>query len=214
MIEKHISATLPYSPLVTLYQPSPTITTNLSKKSALLLTSYKYESQRGHISLYKDIMNELMSTGISCVEMKFTSKPENLEYCIQDILEIIEKLKRDHGIEKFVVAGWSFAGAIVLRIAALKRSRLICGCVTLAIQSTEPISIDIMRKISPLPILIIHGYKDDQAQICISKELYRNALAPKGIYLPFSVDHHFTVKENTTKKIVNFCKNVLSEIWE
>ncbi|CAG8504667.1 3561_t:CDS:2 [Ambispora gerdemannii] len=211
MIEKHILITLPHSPLVTLsvvlYQPLPTTTTNSTQKSALLLTSYKYEYQRGLIPLYKDIMNGLTAAGISCVQMRFTSKPENLEYCIQDILEVIEKVKRDYGIEKFVIAGWSFAGAIVLRIAASKRSRLIYGCVTLGIQSTEPISMETMRKISPLPILIIHGYRDNQADIRISKELYCNALAPKGIYLPFSVDHQFIVKENTTKKIVNFCKN-------
>ena len=85
-------------------------------------------------------------------------------------------LESTYGLNRFVLVGWSFGGAPVFTTAG-QDSRVV-GCATIASQTAETSSI---RKLSPRPVLLMHGTADQTLGASCSESLFERYGGERGV---------------------------------
>lgn len=101
--------------------------------------------------------------------------PNDLDASIDDALVGLEFL-RQQGIERCVLVGYAFGGAVAIGAGAVTPEVL--GVAVLACQSygTGPVN-----RIAPRPLLLIAGEQDATLPLECSEYVYANALDPKQL---------------------------------
>ncbi|KAL9658794.1 hypothetical protein ABK040_005948 [Willaertia magna] len=125
----------------------------------------------GPCGMYEELCNEFCKNP-NIISLRFDQRfPAQLSDGVWDNQAAIKYLVNHYEIEKFVIIGWSFGGAVVLQTAAL--NPYVKGVITLASQTagaTQPV-----RKLQNTSLLFIHGTADQCLPYSCSETLYQLA---------------------------------------
>ena len=68
------------------------------------------------MGMYVSLATRLASTmGVHAIRLDYREPARN-NYCVPDVLAAMEWMKKEKGVEKFVLSGWSFGGAPVFTV--------------------------------------------------------------------------------------------------
>ena len=127
--------------------------------------------------IYPELCARLQAAGITGLRLDY-HRPNRLEACTQDVLAGIHLLE-EHGIERVVLLGWSFGGAVVIR-AAVQSARV----VAVATVGAQTAGTAFVGRLAPRPLLVLHGTADPILPDRCARDLYTRAAEPKelGLY--------------------------------
>jgi pimeloyl-ACP methyl ester carboxylesterase len=131
----------------------------------------------GPSGVYGDLAGRLRSDGITVLRLDYR-RPNDLPECTRDVLAALDALGRK-GVERTVLVGWSFGGAVVISAGAA--SEKVVGVATVASQTYGTGSVG---ELSPEKnLLLIHGTADRTLPADLSRYLYERAGEPKELAL-------------------------------
>jgi len=134
-------------------------------------------------NIYHPLAEKLLKFEISSllIDCRYDS---DLDECISDVLACIDYLGKHYKIDTIGLTGWSFGGAVVISAAAWDRR--VKTVITVASQSYGTGDVD---RISPRPILLIHGTADRTLSFECSVDIAKRAREPKKVVLFEDADH-------------------------
>ncbi|MDB6055520.1 MAG: phospholipase [Verrucomicrobiales bacterium] len=148
--------------------------------------------------IYRSICEILPSIKVACLRLDYRF-PSQFESCVKDAKVGIEFLVREK-CPKIILVGHSFGGAVVISAAAAKTA--VTGVISLATQTygTDPVA-----RISPRPILLLHGTDDKVLSDECSREVFRNAKDPRELKLYLGAGHEFNeVRDELLKDVTRW----------
>ena len=146
-------------------------------RAAAVLVSGAGGGLQGPSGVYRDLAELLRSDGVTALRLDYR-KPNNLPECTYDVLATLEALARG-GVERAVLVGWSFGGAMVITAGAA--SERVVGVATVASQTYGTGEVG---ELSPeKSLLLIHGTADRTLPAELSCQLYARAGEPRELVL-------------------------------
>lgn len=134
--------------------------------------------------LYDRLAEELLQKQVSSIRFRYR-QANDLETSIEDALVALEFLEQ-RGTKTAMTVGFSFGGAVAIQAGA--RSLLPRAVIGLASQSAGT---DGANRISPRPLLLVHGAEDTVLPPECSALIYERALEPKELIILPGADHCF-----------------------
>jgi dienelactone hydrolase len=134
--------------------------------------------------LYDDLANHLLQRDVSSLRIRYR-QPGDLNQCVEDALVGIEFLEQ-RGIRQIALVGHSFGGAVAIQAGAV--SPPVSAVATLACQSFGTGAAD---RVTPRPLLLVHGAADDVLPPECSAYIYERALEPKELVILPGAGHCF-----------------------
>lgn len=132
--------------------------------------------------LYDRLAVELLRKQVNSLRIRYRQS-NDLATAVEDALVALEFLEQ-RGIKEAVSVGWAFGGAVSIQAGAA--SLLITGVVALASQSAGTSG---ANRISPRPLLLIHGADDAVLPPECSRLIFDRALEPKELVILPGVGH-------------------------
>lgn len=126
--------------------------------------------------LYPRVARRLAEEGITSLRLHYRY-PNRMTASVMDVLLGIEYL-RSLGRTRIVLVGHSFGGGVA--IAAAIGSEVVAGVVAL---SSQTLGTNAVARLSPRPLLLIHGLADEVLPAVCSQYIYSRALKPKRMLL-------------------------------
>lgn len=138
------------------------------ERTAAILLSGAGGGVVGPSGIYLSIADKLASLnqGIPVMRLDYRSPARN-EYCVSDVKAAMDYLRREYSVSRFVLTGWSFGGAPVFTVAG--NDARVIGCATVASQTAQT---DGIRRLSPRPLLLLHGTGDRTLGASCSERLF------------------------------------------
>ena len=135
--------------------------------------------------MYADLAAGLRGRGVSTLRLHYR-RPGEFAECVLDVLGALSFLK-GIGAERVVLVGHSFGGAVAIRAGVL--SPLVAGVVAMSSQlyGTEEVA-----RLSPRPLLLVHGMDDQVLEATASDIIYQRAAEPKRLVLYPGAGHALT----------------------
>lgn len=131
----------------------------------------------GPADAYDELATRLQAGGAEVLRLEYRT-PNHLDECVYDLLAGIEVLSQ-RGIERVVLVGWSFGGAVVISAGA--QSDAVVGVATVASQTYGA---EAVEELSPeKSLLLVHGTADRVLHYELSERLYARADEPKELVL-------------------------------
>jgi len=134
--------------------------------------------------LFDRMATEFLSERVSSIRLRYRDSSD-LETSVEDALVALEFLGQ-RGIQEAVSVGFSFGGAVAIQAGAA--SLLTKAVVALASQSAGTSG---ANRISPRPLLLIHGALDRVLPPDCSKLIFERALDPKELVILPGAGHCF-----------------------
>jgi pimeloyl-ACP methyl ester carboxylesterase len=143
-------------------------TTPHPHRTAAILLSGAGGGVTGPSAIYVSLAAKLatLGTGIPTLRLDYRYPARN-QFCVRDVRAAMAYLQDTYGLDRFVLVGWSFGGAPVFTVAG--EDQRVVGCATVASQTAET---DGIRKLSPRPVLLLHGTGDRTLSYACSERLY------------------------------------------
>ena len=137
-------------------------------RTAAILLSGAGGGVNGPSSIYLSLGCKLatLGTGVPILRLDYRY-PARTRYCVRDVVAAMRYLGRMHGINRFVLVGWSFGGAPVFTVGG--SDERVVGCAAIASQTAGTEGI---RKLAPRPVLLVHGTADRTLSYACSERLY------------------------------------------
>jgi pimeloyl-ACP methyl ester carboxylesterase len=134
--------------------------------------------------LFDRLAGQLVERGIGSLRVRYRV-PSDLETSVADALVAAEFLEQ-RGVDRTIFIGHAFGGAVAIQAGgASGRS---AGVAALASQSFGTSG---ANRVSPRPLLLIHGEQDTVLPPECSRYIYDNALEPKRLILLPNAGHSF-----------------------
>lgn len=152
-------------------------------RGAAVLVSGAGGGLAGPSGVYEDLAERLRADGLMALRLDYR-RPNDLAECAHDALAALDALGR-RGMEKAVLVGWSFGGAVVISAGA--QSEETVGVATVASQTYG--THDVGRLSPEKSLLLIHGTADKTLPADLSRQLYARAGEPKEFVL-YTGDGH------------------------
>jgi acetyl esterase/lipase len=148
--------------------------------------------------LYHDLGVALAARGIGSLRVGYR-RPNHLEACVLDLGSAADVASRGGG-RRFVVIGHSFGGAVAVNAAAALRGAM-RGVVTL---STQSAGCETAAAIGDLPLLLIHGDRDELLPVEASEAV--RTLAGHGdlVVLPGTGHLLLGVEEELRRRLLDW----------
>lgn len=132
--------------------------------------------------------------------------PNHTPECVQDVKGGLDTLKAQCGVNKAVVIGWSFGGAVVFQAAA-QFPEVVAGVATVASQTADvgprPVG-------AGKPVLLLHGSGDTCLSDRCSRTLYTWAQETKELVIYEGDDHGLSRNAQAAEaKLANFVLRTL-----
>ena len=121
-----------------------------------------------------DVAHALIRRGVSSLLLRYRA-PYELPSCVDDALASVDWLEGE-GIVRVAVVGHSFSGAVV--ISAAPRSERVVAVAALASQTYGAAG---AARVSPRPLLLVHGTEDERLAPYCSEQIYSWARHPKEL---------------------------------
>ena len=136
-------------------------------------------------AVYPTLVEDFVAAGVACLRVDFRVHkfPNDVDEGVRDVKAGLAWLE-EQGVERVVLVGHSFGGAVVIDAAA--RVPLVAGVVTLATQTAGAMRVD---EIAPRPILLVHGTADIRLPPRCSEMLYELAGEPRELVLIEGATH-------------------------
>jgi alpha/beta superfamily hydrolase len=174
----------------------------LNADSAVILASGTYGGIDGPSSVYGQVAERLQRSGVTCVRLDY-ARLNTVSGGVQDVLTAIEILK-SRGVTRVVLVGWSFGGAVVANAGVASQS--VVGVAFIASQKHRA---EVVARLSPRPLLLVHGTRDMILSDENSRALFALAKEPKELWLIPGADHFFTEHTDVlAEKIFMWCHEV------
>lgn len=145
----------------------------------------------GPSGIYMSIGDKLASlkNGMPVLRLDYRY-PARTGPCVEDVVSAMNEMEQAYGVSHFVLVGWSFGGSPVFTVGGLETTRVV-GCATLASQTASTQGI---TKMSPRPILLLHGTADERLGASCSQSLYEayGSNGSRTLKLFKGGDHAFT----------------------
>ena len=126
--------------------------------------------------VYPRLARQLLGDGIASLELDYR-RPAHLADCVRDVLFGISYL-RTRGRRRIVLGGHSFGGAVVITAGAMSGVVVAVAALSSQVRGTEPVD-----RISPRPLLVLHGTADEVLPDRCAQDIYRRAQEPKRLVL-------------------------------
>lgn len=152
--------------------------------------------------LYPRLANELYKDGISslCIDYRH---PNDLYDCVLDTMLGVEYLKHCNKT-KVILVGHSFGGAVV--ITAGVHSDAVVSVIAM---SSQTYGTNMVNKLTPKSLLLIHGSNDEILSEECSKIIYNRARQPKQLILyPDCLHGLDQCREQLDKDILNWVHHI------
>ncbi|KAK3400909.1 Alpha/Beta hydrolase protein [Sordaria brevicollis] len=147
---------------------SPSQSEQEHHRTAAVLLSGAGGGVTGPSSIYLSLASKLATLGSGIPTLRLDYRyPARTKLCVSDVLAAMQYLQDLYGLDKFVLVGWSFGGAPVFTVAGADQR--VVGCATVASQTAETEGI---RRLSPRPVLLMHGTGDRTLGHQCSERLY------------------------------------------
>ena len=121
-----------------------------------------------------EVARALLLNGVSSLLLRYRA-PYELPSCVNDALASVDWLERE-GIVRVAMVGHSFSGAVV--ISAAPRSERVVAVAALASQTYGAAG---AARVSPRPLLLVHGTEDERLAPYCSEQIYSWARRPKEL---------------------------------
>jgi pimeloyl-ACP methyl ester carboxylesterase len=105
-------------------------------------------------------------------------RPGHMEDCLMDVL-LIQHILRRRGVERLVLVGHSFGGAVAIGAGAL----LADGCAGVVALSTQVPGTELVDRLAGTPVLLVHGENDGVLPDLCSRNVFARAGEPKQLIL-------------------------------
>jgi esterase/lipase len=129
--------------------------------------------------------------------------PGHLMSCVLDALAGMHVLEQ-MGIQRIVLVGHSFGGAVMISAGAA--SAATSGVVAMSSQNAGTGAVD---KLSPKPLLLMHGTEDEVVPPSSSQEIYKKAVEPKKLLLYPGCKHGLDeCREQVDADLLDWIRNV------
>ena len=145
-------------------------------RAAMVMVGGAGGDTTGPAGIYDELATRLQTGGVEALRLEYRI-PNQLDECVYDLLAGIEALGQ-RGVERVVLVGWSFGGAVVISAGA---NDAVIGVATVASQTYGA---EAVRELSPeKSLLLIHGTADRVLPYELSERLYAQAGEPKELVL-------------------------------
>ncbi|PYH40797.1 uncharacterized protein BP01DRAFT_408871 [Aspergillus saccharolyticus JOP 1030-1] len=136
--------------------------------AAVILISGAGGGVSGPSGIYPSLADKLsLRLAIPVLRLDYR-EPARTKYCTADVLAAMDHLAQQYRSTRFVIVGWSFGGSPCFTVAAKEPERVV-GIATVASQTAMTSGIS---KLSPRPLLLLHGTGDTVLSVRCSTALY------------------------------------------
>ena len=126
--------------------------------------------------IFASLSRELVSEGINSLRLNYRF-PGDFDQCVLDVLVGIRFLEQ-RGIEKVALVGHSFGGAVAIMAGTMSnRVKTVVGL------SSQTAGAQRASELSPIPLLLIHGDRDQNLPARCSQDIYNWAGEPKELVI-------------------------------
>jgi pimeloyl-ACP methyl ester carboxylesterase len=132
-------------------------------------------------------------------------KPGRLEDCLMDVLLVHHLLAR-RGVERIVLVGHSFGGAVAIAAGALLGPAT-AGVVALSTQVPGTEHVD---KLAGVPLLLVHGDSDGVLPDLCSHNVYERAGEPKDLVILQGEGH---LLDGVTDRLIELIATFVAKAW-
>jgi hypothetical protein len=126
--------------------------------------------------IFRILSEKMVKDDISSLRLHYRF-PGEFEECVDDVLTGVDYLKQ-RGIKRVALVGHSFGGAVA--IEAGTQSEDVVAVVGLSSQTYGAHGV---VRLSPRPLLLIHGSRDRNLSADCSRLIYKWAKEPKELYI-------------------------------
>ena len=158
-------------------------------------------------AVYPTLVEDFVAAGVACLRVDFRVRkfPNDVDEGVHDVKAGLTWLA-EQGVERVVLVGHSFGGAVVIDAAA--RVPFVAGVLTLATQTAGAMRVG---EIAPRPILLVHGTDDIRLPPRCSEMLYEMAGEPRELVLIEGATHSLRQAREQLRTLVReFALGVLS----
>ena len=127
--------------------------------------------------MYPRLAERLVAQGVASLRLHYRH-PNELEECVMDTLLGAEYLAQQCGYRHVALVGHSFGGAVVIAAGAL--SPTVTAVVAM---SSQTYGTDLAPRVSPRPLLLVHGTADEILPDACSRNIFERAQQPKELRL-------------------------------
>ena len=138
--------------------------------------------------LFDRMAGEFLNQQISSIRLRYRQS-NDLDVAVEDALVALEFLEQ-RGIAQVVTVGFSLGGAVAIQAGAA--STVTTAVVALASQSAGTSG---ANRVSPRPLLLVHGGQDTVLPPDCSRLIYERALEPKELVIIPGAGHCFDEAE-------------------
>lgn len=136
--------------------------------------------------IFGDLAAVLAGRGVTSFRLDYR-QPGEFDECVLDVMGALSFL-RGIGAERTLLVGHSFGGAVVVKAGELGGSS-VTGVVAMSSQLFG--TADVAR-LSPCPLLLVHGMDDQVLEATASQIIYDRAAEPKELVLFPGAGHALT----------------------
>jgi len=133
--------------------------------------------------IFTVLSHELVSEGISSLRLNYRF-PGDFDRCVLDVLVGVDFLQQQ-GASNVALVGHSFGGAVVIQAGTMSpQVKAVAGL------SSQTFGAHHVSKLSPIPLLLIHGSRDRNLPALCSQNIYEWARNPKELVI-YNGSGHF-----------------------
>jgi len=126
--------------------------------------------------IFAILSQKLLSEGISSLRLNYRF-PGDFSECVLDVLVGVNFLQQK-GVDNTALVGHSFGGAVVIMAGAMSRQvKAVVGL------SSQTYGAHWVNRLSPQPLLLIHGERDRNLPARCSQDIYEWADEPKELVI-------------------------------
>ena len=126
--------------------------------------------------LYTRLGRQLQPSGVTSLELDY-HRPGHLQDCVLDVLAGLSYLET-LGKSRIVLVGHSFGGAVVINAGVISEA-----VIAVAALSSQTAGTSVVGRLSPKPVIFIHGEADEVLSPACSRDLHIRAGDPKELIL-------------------------------
>ncbi len=148
--------------------------------------------------IYATLAMDLLEDGVGSLRLSYRvlGSPGNVEEAVHDVLAGVSFLTGE-GAGRIGLVGHSFGGAVVISAAAL--SPEVSAVVTL---STQTAGTALAPRVTPRPLLLIHGEQDRRLSPDCSRYVYRLAGEPKELIILPGARHSLRQRREELRRLL------------
>ncbi len=126
--------------------------------------------------LYTRLGRQLQPSGVTSLELDYR-RPGHLQDCVLDVLVGLSYLET-LGKSRIILVGHSFGGAVVINAGVISET-----VIAVAALSSQTAGAGVVDRLSPKPVIFIHGEADEVLPPSCSRDLHARAGDPKELIL-------------------------------